>query len=92
MVMYGAPVLPIAEEMTLIVKYGITPVQAIQTSTAHPAKVLGREDELGMIKEGLLADILVVDGDLSEDISCIHNVNTVYLGGKKVYSEGLRYI
>lgn len=92
MVMYGAPVLPIAEEMTLMVKYGITPVQAIQTSTANPAKVLGREDELGMIKEGLLADILVVDGDLSEDISCIHNVNTVYLGGKKVYSEGVRYI
>ncbi|TQQ84383.1 amidohydrolase family protein [Peptacetobacter hominis] len=92
MVMYGAPVLPIAEEMELMVKYGITPVQAIQTATANPAKVLGREEELGMIKEGLIADITVVKGDLSEDISCVHNIDTVFLNGKKVYSNGVRYI
>lgn len=92
MVMYGAPVLPVQQELTYMVKYGITPVQAIQTATANPAKVLGREDELGMIKEGLLADITVVDGDLSQDIQCIFNTNTVYLGGKKVYEQGVRYV
>lgn len=92
MVMYGAPVLPVQQELTYMVKYGITPVQAIQTATANPAKVLGREDELGMIKEGLLADITIVDGDLSEDINCVFNTNTVFLGGKKVYEQGTRYV
>lgn len=92
MVMYGAPVLPIQQELIYMVKYGITPVQAIQTATANPAKVLGREKELGMIKEGLLADITVVDGDLSADINCIYNVNTVFLGGKKVHDQGVRFI
>ena len=92
MVMYGAPVLPVQEELTYMVKYGITPVQAIQTATANPAKVLGRDEELGMIKEGLLADITVVDGNLSEDINCIFNTNTVFLGRKKVYEQGTRYV
>lgn len=92
MVMYGAPVLPVQQELGLMVKYGITPVQAIQTATANPAKVLGKENELGMIKEGLLADITVVDGDLSNDIDCIYNVNTVFLGGKKVYEQGVRFV
>ncbi|MGN0332675.1 MAG: amidohydrolase family protein [Lachnospiraceae bacterium] len=92
MVMYGAPVLPVQEELTYMVKYGITPVQAIQTATANPAKVLEREDELGMIKEGLIADITVVDGNLSQDINCIFNTNTVFLGGKKVYEQGTRYV
>lgn len=92
MVMYGAPVLPVQQELGLMVKYGITPVQAIQTATANPAKVLGKEEELGMIQEGRLADITVVDGDLSADINCIYNINTVFLGGKKVYEQGVRFI
>lgn len=92
MVMYGAPVLPIAEEMSYMVKYGITPVQAVQTSTSNPAKVLGKGDELGLIEEGYIADITVVDGDLSQNIDCIKNINTVYLNGKAVYSGGVRFI
>lgn len=92
MVMYGAPVLPIAEEMSYMVKYGITPVQAVQTSTSNPAKVLGKGDELGLIEEGYIADITVVDGDLSQNIDCIKNINTVYLNGKAVYSDGVRFI
>ena len=92
MVMYGSPVLPVQQELNYMVEYGITPVQAIQTATSNPAKVLGREDELGLLKEGLKGDILVVDGDLSEDIKNIYNVNTVFLNGKKVYCEGVRFV
>ena len=49
------------------------------------AKVLGTEDQVGQIKEGLCADILIVDGDASEEISALENVNTVYLDGDIVY-------
>lgn len=74
-----------------MVMYG-SPVQAIQTATSNPAKVLGKEKELGLLEEGFIADIAVVDGDLSEDIKNIYNIHTVYLNGKKVYDEGVRYV
>ena len=92
MVMYGSPVLQIQQELNYMVEYGITPVQAIQTATSNPAKVLGKEKELGLLEEGFIADIAVVDGDLSEDIKNIYNIHTVYLNGKKVYDEGVRYV
>ena len=92
MVMYGSPVLPVQQELNYMVEYGITPVQAIQTATSNPAKVLGKENELGLIQEGFIGDIAIVDGDLSEDIKNIYNIHTVYLNGKKVYDEGVRYV
>lgn len=92
MVMYGSPVLPVQQELNYMVEYGITPVQAIQTATSNPAKVLGKDNELGLIQEGFIGDIAIVDGDLSEDIKNIYNIHTVYLNGKKVYDEGVRYV
>ena len=73
-------------------EYGITPVQAIQTATSNPAKVLGAEAERGLIKEGLDADILVVGGDLSKDIKCLNDVKLVTMGGKRVFEDGVRYV
>ena len=75
-----------------MVEYGITPVQAIQTATSNPAKVLGVENERGLIAEGLDADILVVGGDLSKDITKLNEVKYVTLGGKRVYEDGIRYV
>ena len=43
------------------------------------------EDKVGQIKEGLCADLLIVDGDASLDIQALENVNTVYLNGEVVY-------
>ena len=77
----------VAKELAYMVEYGITPLQAIQIGTMNGAKVLDMEDKVGQIKEGLWADILIVDGDASEDIEALENINTVYLGGEKVYSK-----
>lgn len=92
MVMYGSPLLPLNRELQYMVEYGITPVQAIQTATENPAKVLGVSDLRGLVKEGLDADLLVVEGNLSEDITCINNVKFVALGGKKVFEDGVRFV
>lgn len=92
MVMYGSPLLPLNRELQYMVEYGITPLQAIQTATSNPAKVLGVEKERGMIQEGMDADLLVVEGNLSEDITCLNQVRLVTLGGKKVYEDGIRYV
>lgn len=92
MVMYGSPLLPLNRELQYMVEYGITPVQAIQTATENPAKVLGVSELRGLVKEGLDADLLVVEGNLSEDITCINNVKFVALGGKKVFEDGVRFV
>lgn len=92
MVMYGSPLLPLNRELQYMVEYGITPVQAIQTATENPAKVLGVSELRGLVKEGLDADLLVVEGNLSEDITCINNVKFVTLGGKKVFEDGVRFV
>lgn len=92
MVMYGSPLLPLNRELQYMVEYGITPVQAIQTATSNPAKVLGVEKERGLVAEGLDADLLVVDGDLSRDITCLNHVRFVALGGKRVFEDGVRYV
>lgn len=92
MVMYQSPLLPLNRELQYMVEYGITPVQAIQTATSNPAKVLGVESERGLVKEGLDADLLVVGGDLSKDITRLNDVKLVTLGGKRVFENGIRYV
>lgn len=92
MVMYQSPLLPLPRELQYMVEYGITPVQAIQTATSNPAKVLGVENERGLVKEGQDADLLVVGGDLSKDITCLNDVKLVTLGGKRVFEDGIRYV
>ncbi|MGN0331655.1 MAG: amidohydrolase family protein [Lachnospiraceae bacterium] len=92
MVMYQSPLLPLPRELQYMVEYGITPIQAIQTATSNPAKVLGVENERGLIKEGLDADILVVGGDLSKDIKCLNDVKLVTMDGKRVFEAGIRYV
>lgn len=92
MVMYHSPLLPLPRELQYMVEYGITPVQAVQVATSNPAKVLGVEKEHGLVAEGLDADLLVVGGDLSRDITRLKDVKFVTLGGKRVFEDGIRYV
>ncbi len=85
MVLYGAPPLPINQELAYMVEYGITSLEAIRTATVNPAKVLGLAEITGQLARGLVADILVVKGDVANDITALNNVKSVYLGGKLVY-------
>lgn len=87
MVLYEAPPLPINRELELMVEYGITPVQAIETSTSNPAKVLGMEDVMGQLKPGLEADMIVVRGDVAEDIKALKELVDVYMSGELVYTS-----
>lgn len=84
MVMLEAPSVPIVEELELMVRYGLTPVQAIQTATQNPAKVFDLADTTGELKAGLQADILVVEGDVTADIEALRNVQRVYLSGAEM--------
>ena len=84
MVLREAPAFPLNRELQLMVEYGITPLQAIQTATANPARVLDREDEFGQLKAGLTADLIVVEGNAGADITALNRLKAVYQGGKRV--------
>ena len=63
-----------AREYFLMVKYGMTPLAALQAGLLNGAKVLGWQDEIGALKPHDLADIVAVPGNPLEDISAVQKV------------------
>src|SRR3954471_12523888 len=62
-----------AGELECLVEAGMTPMQALQAATGWAAECCGREDELGTVQPGKLADLVVVDGDPLADISVLRD-------------------
>jgi imidazolonepropionase-like amidohydrolase len=67
-----------------MVRYGMTPMQAIQSATVRAAELLGKDDELGSIAPGRFADLVAVDGNPLNDITALENVAHVMKGGNTV--------
>jgi imidazolonepropionase-like amidohydrolase len=78
-------------EIKLLVDYGgFSPMKAIEAGTRIAARVLGLEKELGTIKEGKLADLVMVKGNPLEDITVLlkpQSVRLVLQGGRLVKDE-----
>ena len=70
-----------AREFVLMVKYGMTPLTALQSGLLNGAKLLGWQDQIGQLKAGYLADIVAVPGDPLQDISVLQKVSFVMKGG-----------
>ncbi len=69
-------------ELELMVDYGMSPNEALRAATAVAAGVLGREGELGRVREGFLADLVAVAGDPLADVSALRRPAVVIKGGK----------
>ena len=65
-----------------MVEGGMPEMEAIQSATMTAAELLRKEDSLGSISEGKLADIIAVNGDPLEDISILSQVSFVMKGGE----------
>jgi imidazolonepropionase-like amidohydrolase len=74
------------KQFAFMVKYGMTPMQAIQSATTNAADLLGHSNEIGSIKPGKYADLIAVGGDPLKDISVLENVEFV-MKEVKVYKQ-----
>ena len=73
-----------AHEFAVMVKLGLTPLQAIQAATINDADLLGWSDKIGTIEAGKWADIVAVDGDPLADVTTLERVKFVMKGGEVV--------
>jgi len=78
----GFPGYSVDRELELYVGAGLTPIQAIQTATITPAKVMKMDKVSGSIEAGKNADLLIVDGDPLSNIRDIRKVTLVIKAGR----------
>jgi len=70
-----------AREFAFMVKYGMTPEQALRSATVTAAELLGWSERLGTLEPGKLADIVAVQGDPLEDVTRLEHASFVMKGG-----------
>jgi imidazolonepropionase-like amidohydrolase len=75
-----------AVEFPLMVKYGMSPMQAIRAATTTAAELLGEQKDIGSVSPGKFADIVAVKGDPLKDIALLEKIDFVMKGGETVKS------
>jgi imidazolonepropionase-like amidohydrolase len=71
-----------AKQFAHMVRWGLTPMQAIQAATVHAADLLEQTNKLGSVRPGHFADLIAVAGDPLQDITILENVGFVMKEGK----------
>jgi imidazolonepropionase-like amidohydrolase len=75
-----------AKQFFYMVKFGMTPAQAIRAATTGAADLIGRSKDVGSIETGKFADLIAVTGDPLRDVRALENVGFVMKGGA-VYKD-----
>ena len=73
-----------ARQFPYMVRYGMTPMQAIQSATSVAAEAMGWSDRVGAVAPGRFADMIAVEGDPLQDIALLMDVKAVIKGGELV--------
>ena len=79
----GVPGHSLHRELELYVKAGLTPMEALQSATIVPAKVMNLDKQVGTIQAGKRADMILLDANPLEKISNIRSIRTVITNGRK---------
>jgi len=75
------------KEFEYMVKFGMTPVQAIRAATSEAAELMGWQDRVGWVDAGKFADLIAVDGDPTTDITELERIKFVMKGGHVFKNE-----
>ena len=70
------------EELELLVRSGLTPLEALRTATYNPAEFLGALDSLGTVTRGKVADLVLLDADPLTDIRNTRRISLVIANGR----------
>jgi imidazolonepropionase-like amidohydrolase len=76
-----------AKQFAHMVRWGMTPMAAIQAATVHAAELLGWSDRVGALAPGRFADLIAVDGDPTQDVTRLETVAFVMKGGQVIVSR-----
>ncbi len=82
--------LELVRELELYQQAGLSNAEALQTATIIPARMTGMDDRTGSVAAGKTADIILVDGDVSNDLGNLRHVETVFLDGYRLDGAALR--
>ncbi|WP_223622882.1 amidohydrolase family protein [Microbacterium sp. EST19A] len=85
---HGAPYqVPFGEglhdELRRLVAAGLSPAEALDGATSHAARIFGLHDR-GRVAPGLRADLVLIDGDPTADITAVRQIRGVWIGGAQV--------
>jgi imidazolonepropionase-like amidohydrolase len=79
---YTVPGFELHKELALLVKAGLTPAAALRAATTEPARLMHREHELGEVKPGYDADLVILNADPLTDIANTRRIESVVLRGR----------
>ncbi len=77
----------VTAELELMVRYGLSPLEALRAATLTNARLLDLADDIGQVVAGMRADLVLLGGDPLADVSAIRDVRAVFLGGERVPLE-----
>ncbi|GAA2640868.1 amidohydrolase family protein [Dactylosporangium fulvum] len=83
---FGYPGFAVHDELALLVSAGFTPMEALQAATREPARYLGLQHSLGTVRQGHLADLVILDANPLHDIRNTQRIHALMLRGRFVSS------
>ncbi|MBI4456881.1 MAG: amidohydrolase family protein [Acidobacteria bacterium] len=87
---FNLPGFSLQEELSLLVKAGLTPMEVLQAATRNPAKFLGMADSLGTVEKGKVADLVLLEASPLEEISNTQRIAAVIVGGRFISKSSLQ--
>jgi len=87
--LFNVPGFSIHHEIEGMLTSGLTPLEIIQTGTVNPARFFDMESDFGQLKEGMAADILLVNSNPVEDISALKDLSGVIVRGVWLSKEAI---
>jgi imidazolonepropionase-like amidohydrolase len=79
---YCFPGFSLHDELALLVQAGLTPMEALQAATRNPARFMGREEDLGTVEKGKLADLVLLEANPLDDIANTKRIDSVIFDGR----------